>query len=625
MTRNAIPASTFRLFLTLLYIYTQLLWPCGTQAALSLAQPRLAFLRCPCVVERTLTADATRAARVFVVQNRSTHVNGLYLPTLHTREIDVVSRQMYASRVVLHISEMGFFALMFKHDGVSYGEQWQNEFQLLPVSRPSQCPSVLGTAFEAKGPVQDSAKWEKKMQSHFWRFVTLSLQVARREQERIPREKHSSHTRIVGGDLASSESQSHLVSLSFGLEGKACSGTLLSSRWVLTAAHCNVTTSWQARIGAARQAIGVPTLIKQVFNHELYVDDISGLDYDVAVVELLNDAPPGSTYVSVNDNSGLPQVGSFVRVIGYGQEAENVEGNSRLRQVDVPTTLWSTCRAVYSEIDVQVKDELHVCTGYEHGGCSFCHGDSGGPILQYDGDGQPVQMGIISFQLGCGEPRIPGVSTRTSAYVEWMAAKGAVFTRSSTSIAVFTADSPVTSAENLEGDLEREKRVETRVIIGWSLFAGVTVLITVVVAMRFRKFAAQRRARSEETTDVDADLEVDVDSFSVHTSQRTDEVDVTFSDRFMDAIDGGGGSGANIRTLVSSRGSAHSSGTIFFSVESLGMSSWNRNEQGASADGSERGRIDGDSFADVSVAAFASSRGSDTEHSCRTLCDVDRD
>ena len=50
------------------------------------------------------------------------------------------------------------------------------------------------------------------------------------------------------------------------------------------------------------------------------------------------------------------------------------------------------------------------------GGKDSCQGDSGGPIMDSNG----VQVGIVSFGIGCARPDSPGGYTRTSGFEDWL-------------------------------------------------------------------------------------------------------------------------------------------------------------------------------------------------------------
>ena len=54
------------------------------------------------------------------------------------------------------------------------------------------------------------------------------------------------------------------------------------------------------------------------------------------------------------------------------------------------------------------------------GGAGPCVGDSGGPLVRYGRTGQPVQVGIVSWGLGCGRVESPGIYTRISAFADWI-------------------------------------------------------------------------------------------------------------------------------------------------------------------------------------------------------------
>ena len=53
------------------------------------------------------------------------------------------------------------------------------------------------------------------------------------------------------------------------------------------------------------------------------------------------------------------------------------------------------------------------------GGKDACQGDSGGPVIQ-----NGVAVGLVSWGVGCGDARYPGVKTRVANYIDWIQSKG---------------------------------------------------------------------------------------------------------------------------------------------------------------------------------------------------------
>lgn len=52
-----------------------------------------------------------------------------------------------------------------------------------------------------------------------------------------------------------------------------------------------------------------------------------------------------------------------------------------------------------------------ICAGELDGEKDSCQGDSGGPLV----DSDKVQVGIVSWGIGCARPNKPGVYTRIAS------------------------------------------------------------------------------------------------------------------------------------------------------------------------------------------------------------------
>jgi len=247
--------------------------------------------------------------------------------------------------------------------------------------------------------------------------------------------------KIVGGIMAPAGKFPFQTALIFsgtpeGSEhfGQFCGGSLIAQDWVLTAAHCLPNTdpdevdvfvgsSVLPSGGGSPAPAGAARIhVDDIIVHEAY--DPATNDNDVALLHLVGPAPAElSTAVTANadlDKQYVVPLGDTV-VIGWGATAEGSGTTPQLMRVWVDIQDTSTCEANYQEVipSIEITDNM-LCAGLPEGGQDSCQGDSGGFLGAPLGNGKYVQLGIVSWGVGCARPKLFGVYTRVGNYADWI-------------------------------------------------------------------------------------------------------------------------------------------------------------------------------------------------------------
>lgn len=188
---------------------------------------------------------------------------------------------------------------------------------------------------------------------------------------------------------------------------KYCSGTLISSRTVISAAHCySAGLASTGRIFFGQKSGGTtPSVkIKTARRHPNYVRYDQG--DDLMIIELAEDAPvpPAPLFRGTMDNT--PEfVGPNFTWVGFGRSSGSLSDYGTKRVVTFPIQSVGP-----AQVGGSVGSIDETMFYYATPGVNTCNGDSGGPAY-FVKDGVEQHMGVTSF--GDAPCRRDGVNSRT--------------------------------------------------------------------------------------------------------------------------------------------------------------------------------------------------------------------
>ncbi|XP_070769721.1 coagulation factor IXa, partial [Enoplosus armatus] len=233
--------------------------------------------------------------------------------------------------------------------------------------------------------------------------------------------------RIVGGEVVVPGEIPWQVALIARPSGQLfCGGSILSERWVITAAHCMMEAqdSFFIRVGEHNIYFNEGTEqdheVLEQYVHPRYNASVSLYNHDIALLYLKSPLTFSTTVRPIcmgpkAFTEALVKESSPATVSGWGRTRFLGSTAVTLQKVEVPFTDRIECKHSSS---ARITSFMF-CAGYYDEAKDACQGDSGGPHTNSFHDTWFL-TGIVSWGEECAKDGKYGVYTRVSLYRRWI-------------------------------------------------------------------------------------------------------------------------------------------------------------------------------------------------------------
>ena len=213
-------------------------------------------------------------------------------------------------------------------------------------------------------------------------------------------------TAVVGGTDAAAGDAPFMASLQDGTGFAFCGASVVSSTWVLTAAHCVADGDASdlyvvtGRTDLGNTATGQRIKVAAIHVHPSY----DGNAHDAALLRLAAATAAPAIQLATAADDALEVAGTAVTVAGWGDTVGllGIFSTNQLQKTDLQVVSDNECGQTNFGFDAPTG----VCAAALLK--DSCQGDSGGPLWGVRG-GTRVQIGVVSYGTGCALPRFPGV------------------------------------------------------------------------------------------------------------------------------------------------------------------------------------------------------------------------